>query len=107
MWETNKGTIECDKSEITCNVGTAQCDDETVKCEEKKKVQLNVVEVHSYLKLVLPDVTMEQSNVRKKCDILYHNLKYKDVPQLKWMNCSNVTFCCCYNIFTTAEVYVS
>ena len=37
MWETNKGTIECDKSEITCNVGTAQCDDETVKCEKKKK----------------------------------------------------------------------
>ena len=33
----NKGTTECDKNTITCNVGTMQCEDSTIKCEEKKK----------------------------------------------------------------------
>ena len=31
----NKGTIECDKSIITCDVGTAQFEDSTIKCEKK------------------------------------------------------------------------
>ena len=38
--KTNKGTIECDKSMVTCDVSTihfdvdtTQCDDSTVQCE--------------------------------------------------------------------------
>ena len=31
-----EGTIECDKSTITCDVGTTQYEDGIVKCEKKK-----------------------------------------------------------------------
>ena len=52
---------------VTCNVGTAQYDDRIVKCEENKiKVPPNVRNVQSNVMLVLPNVTMEPSNVRKK-----------------------------------------
>ena len=38
MWEKkNKGTIECEKSIVTCDVGTAQFEDSTIKCEKKNK----------------------------------------------------------------------
>ena len=32
-----RGTIECDKSIVTCDVGTAQCEDGIIKCEKKNK----------------------------------------------------------------------
>ena len=37
MWKKNKGTIKCDKRNITCDVETAQYKDETIKWEKKKK----------------------------------------------------------------------
>ena len=30
MWETNKGTIKCDKSTVTYDVDIAQCEDGTI-----------------------------------------------------------------------------
>ena len=33
MWEKNKGTIECDKSTITCDIITTQYEDGTIKCD--------------------------------------------------------------------------
>ena len=38
----------------------------TVKCEEKIKVPPNVRKIRSNMMLVLPNVTIEPSNVRKK-----------------------------------------
>ena len=31
------GTIECDKSTVTCDIGTAQYEDSIIKCEKKNK----------------------------------------------------------------------
>ena len=56
----------CDKSTVTCDVGTAKFEDSTIKCEKKIWVQLNVAKVWSNVMLVLPNVTIEPSNVRKK-----------------------------------------
>ena len=47
-------------------VGTTHCDDGTIKCEKKIKVPPNVRKVRSNVMLVLPNVTIEPSNVRKK-----------------------------------------
>ena len=51
---------------VTCNVGIAQYDDRIVKCEENKiKVPPNVRKVWSNVMLVLPNLTMKPSNMRK------------------------------------------
>ena len=86
----NKGTTEYDKNIVTCDVGTAQCEDDTIKCEEKiRKYQMwqkyghmwcwyytNVKKkkgnhrmwqkVQSHVMLVLHNVRMIPSNIRKK-----------------------------------------
>jgi len=41
-------------------------DNRTIKCEKKNRVPLNVTKVQLDMILVLPNVTMEPSNVRKK-----------------------------------------
>ena len=51
---------------VICDFGTTQYDDGIVNCEGKKKVQLNVAKIQSYVMLVLPNMTLELSNVRKK-----------------------------------------
>ena len=38
----NEGTIECDKSTVTCDVGIVQYEDRTVKCEKKVREPPNV-----------------------------------------------------------------
>ena len=62
----NNKTIECDKNTVTSDVGTTQCNNGTAKCKEKIKVPLNVRKIRSNMMLVLPNVTIEPSNVRKK-----------------------------------------
>ena len=37
----NKGTIEFDKSTVTCGVGIAQYENGTIKCEKKIRDSLN------------------------------------------------------------------
>ena len=67
MWgKKNKETTKRDKRIVTCDVGTAQCEDEAIKCEKKINEPPNVTKVLSNMMLVLPNVTMEPSNVRKK-----------------------------------------
>ena len=67
MWEKNKWTTECDKSTVTCDVSTTQYEDKTVKCKRKKKREPpNVTKLLSNVMLVILDVTMKPSNVRKK-----------------------------------------
>ena len=67
MWEKKyKGTIECNKSAVICDVGTAQCEDDTIKCEKKIREPPNVTKVQSYVILVLHNVRMIPSNMRKK-----------------------------------------
>ena len=61
-----KGTIECDKSTITCDVGTTQYEDGTVKCEKKVNEPPNVRKELSHMMLVLHNVRIKSSNVRKK-----------------------------------------
>ena len=61
-----EGTIECDKSTITCDVGTTQYEDGTVKCEKKVNEPPNVRKELSHMMLVLHNVRMKSSNVRKK-----------------------------------------
>ena len=41
----NKGTIECDKSIVTCNVDIAQYENDTIKCVKKKREPPNVIKV--------------------------------------------------------------
>ena len=62
----NKGTAECDKSIVTCGVGAAQYENGTIECEKKIKELPNVIKVYSYVMLVLHNVGMLLSNVRKK-----------------------------------------
>ena len=51
---------------VRCDIGSAYCDDWTVNCKEKNRVPLNVTKIESDAMLVLLNVTMEPSNVRKK-----------------------------------------
>ena len=64
--EKKKGTIKCDKSTVTCDIGTAQCEDDIIKCEKKIRKPPNVTKVQSHVMLVLHNVRMVLSNVRKK-----------------------------------------
>ena len=61
-----KGIIECDKSTVTCDVGTAQCENSTIKCGKKNKGTTKCAKIQSYVMLVLHNVRMVPSNVRKK-----------------------------------------
>ena len=61
-----KGTTECDKSIVTCDVGIAQCEDGTIKCEKKIREPPNVTKVQLHGMLVLYNVRMVPSNVRKQ-----------------------------------------
>ena len=64
MWENNKETTKCDKSTVTCDVGTTQCEDGTIKCEKIREPP-NMTKVQFYVMLVLYNVKMVPSNVRK------------------------------------------
>ena len=59
-------TIECDKSTVTCDVSTAQCENGTFKCKKNIREPPNVTKVQSHVMLVLHNVRMMPSNVRKK-----------------------------------------
>ena len=61
-----KSTTECDKSTPRNDVGTAQCNNGTAKFENKKQGTINVTKVELDVMLVLPIVTIEPSNLRKK-----------------------------------------
>ena len=64
----NKGTIKCDKNIVTYDVGAAQIPMWRWNCQMwvKIKVSLNVRKTRSNKILILPNVTIEPSNVRKK-----------------------------------------
>ena len=62
----NKGTIKCDKRIITCDVGITQCENGTVKCKKKIRKPPSVTKEQSRIMLVLHNVKMELSNMRKK-----------------------------------------
>ena len=74
MWEKkSKETTKCEKITITCNVETAQCDDGTVKCEKKvrgppnmRKKTVTCDKNRTDALLVLFNITIEPSNLRKK-----------------------------------------
>ena len=102
MWEINKGTTKCDKSTVTCDVvlhnvrmkplnvrkkttkynksivkcdvRTVQYENGTLKCEAKKKREPpNVTKELLHMMLVLHNMRVKASNVRKirrttKCD---------------------------------------
>ena len=63
-----KKTIECDKNTVTCDVGTTQISIWLWNCQMwvKIKVPLNVRKIWSNKMLVLFNMTMKLSNVRKK-----------------------------------------
>ena len=87
MWERkSKGTIKCEKRTVICDIGTAQCEVGTIKCEKKNKgttkcdkktvtydkrtVTCNKKRTDTML--VLLNITMEPSNLRKKIkELLY------------------------------------
>ena len=62
----NKRTIKCDKSTVTCGVGIAQHVDGTIKCDKKTRELQNVTKVQSHVMLVLCNVRIVPSNMRKK-----------------------------------------
>ena len=64
--EKKKRTIKCDKSTVTCDVSTAQCENGTFKCKKNIRKPPNVTKVQSHVMLVLHNVRMMPSNVRKK-----------------------------------------
>ena len=71
MWETNKGNTKCDKRTIKCDVGTPQwgdgtvthCDKRTITCD-KRTVTCDKNRTNAML--VLLNITIEPSNLRKK-----------------------------------------
>ena len=64
--QKSKGTTKCEKRTVTCNVGIAQCENKTIKCEKKVREPLNVTKELSHVILVLHNMMIEPSNVRKK-----------------------------------------
>ena len=65
--EKNKETTEYDKSKVTCNVRTTQYDDCIIKCEKRKiREPPNLTKLQSHVMLVLHNVKMVPSNLRKK-----------------------------------------
>ena len=66
-YELKKKTIECDKNTVICDIGTTQCDDGIIKYEKKKiRIPSNVTKVRSKVMLILQNVRIEPSNVRKR-----------------------------------------
>ena len=53
---------------VRCDIGIIQYDDGTVKCEKKNRVPPNMKKLQSKVMLVLANVIMELSNMRKKQD---------------------------------------
>ena len=49
-----------------CDVGTAQYDNKTIKCEKKIREPPNVIKVQSHVMLVLHNLMIVLSKVRKK-----------------------------------------
>ena len=82
----NKGTTECDKSPITCNVDTTQYEDEAMKNEKKKNELLNMTKVLSNVMLILPNMTIEPSNVRKNIRELSNIAKKQSHVMLELYN---------------------
>ena len=62
----NKETIKCDKRIITCDVGITQCENGIVKCKKKIRKPPSVTKEQSRIMLVVHNVKMELSNMRKK-----------------------------------------
>ena len=62
----NKGITECDKSTVIYDVDTIQCENGTIKYEKKKKKGTTEYDKYSHVMLVLHNVKMVPSNVRKK-----------------------------------------
>ena len=62
----SKETTKCEKKTITCDIGTTQYEYGTVKCEKKVNKPPNVRKELSHMMLVLHNVRMKSSNVRKK-----------------------------------------
>ena len=60
------GTTKCDKSTVTCDVSTAQYEDGTIKCEKKKERTTECEKIQSHVMLVLHNIRMIPSNMRKK-----------------------------------------
>ena len=60
------GIVKCDKRTVTCDVRITQYEDETIKCEKKNKGTTECDEVQSLVMLVMHNVRMDSSNVRKK-----------------------------------------
>ena len=74
MRKKKKGTTKCDKITVTYAIGTAQCEGETIKCEKKIKKLSNVTKVQAHVILVLHNVRMKPSNMRKKIIIRNHQM---------------------------------
>ena len=66
MWGKKKGTIEWDKRTVMCDTGTTQYEDKTVKCEKKSKGTNQCDKNRANVMLILLNMTMELSNLRKK-----------------------------------------
>ena len=59
MWEKSKGTTKCEKRTITC-------DKKTVTCDKNRKKIVTCDKNRTDAMLVLLNITMEPSNLRKK-----------------------------------------
>ena len=71
--EKSKRITKCEKRTVTCNVETTQYEDETVKCEKKSKETtqcdkrtVTCAKNRVDAMLVLFNMTIESSNLRKK-----------------------------------------
>ena len=62
----NTSITKCGKSTVICDVDTTQCDNRTI-IFEKRKIELpNMTKVQSHVILVLHNLKIVPSNVRKK-----------------------------------------
>ena len=62
MWQN---TVTCDVGTAQCEDGTVQWEDGTIKCEKKIREPPNVTKVQSHMMLILHNMRIVPSNVRK------------------------------------------
>ena len=78
--EKNKETTICNKRTVKCDVGIAQYDNGTIKYEKKNKETTECNKKRTDAMLVLLNITMEPSNLRKKIkELLYVTTELSNV----------------------------
>ena len=85
MRKKNKGTIECNKSTVTCDVSIIQYKDGTIKCD---------VLVIWYSKLPTSGTVPPKKKKKKKGKLYIYNPNFAVTNEYEWLRVTNLTYLC-------------